>query len=116
MKLKTRSLKKYVIFPCCVLVFGILEEIATYKSVLIPNAYVRVGALMAFFAFGIAVIAYVFTPMIEKFLLRLHAVSKFGAGRLGDLFFVLLLLSLVYFLWYVILIHGPEHLLPVQWR
>jgi hypothetical protein len=98
------------------LIFGVIEELATYKSALIPNNFVRVAILMAFFAFGISIIAYVFTPMIEKFFLRLHAVSKFGAGRLGDVFFVLLLLSLVYFLWYVILVHGPENLLPPAWR
>lgn len=116
MKLKTRSLKKYVIFPCCVLIFGVIEEIASYKAALIPDDFTRVGVLMLFFAFGISLIAYVFTPMIEKVFLRLHAVSKFGAGRLGDVLFVLLLLSLVYFLWYVILVHGPEHLLPASWR
>ena len=116
MKLKKRSLKKYVIFPCCILIFGVLEELATYKATLIPNDYIRVFVLMSFFAFGISIIAYVFTPMIERFFFRLHAVSKFGAGRLGDVFFVVLLLSLVYFLWYVILVHGPENLLPTAWR
>ncbi|NDV62931.1 hypothetical protein G0Q06_10750 [Puniceicoccales bacterium CK1056] len=114
--MKKRSLKKYVIFPCCILIFGVIEELATYMSELIPNDHVRVSSLMVFFAFGISIIAYVFTPMIERFFFRLHAVSKFGAGRLGDTFFVLILLSLVYFLWYVVLVHGPENLLPPSWR
>ena len=55
---KTRSLKKYVIFPCCLLVFGALEEVVVYKSDLIANDYVRVAALMAFYAFGIALLAF----------------------------------------------------------
>lgn len=114
--MKKRSLKKYVIFPCCILIFGVIEELATYKADLIPNDHVRVLALMTFFAFGISIIAYVFTPMIERFFFRVHAVSKFGAGRLGDIFFILLLLGLVYFLWYVVLVHGPENLLPLSWR
>lgn len=112
----TRSLKKYVIFPCCLLVFGALEEVVVYKSDLITNDYARVAAMMAFYAFGIALLAFWVTPILENMILRLHAASKFGSGRLGEYLFVLLLLAGVYFLWYQILVNGPESLLPEQWR
>lgn len=111
-----RSLKKYVIFPCCVLLFGAVEEVVTYKSDFITNDYLRVAAIMSFFAFGISVLAYAVTPLIEKTILRLHAVWKTGGGRLGEYLFVLLLLTGVYYLWYRILLLGPESLLPSGWR
>jgi hypothetical protein len=113
---KTRSLKKYVIFPCCLLIFGALEEVVVYKSDLITNDYIRVATLMAFYAFGISFLAFSVTPIVEKLILQLHAASKFGSGRVGEYLFVLLLLTGVYFLWYQILVHGPESLLPEHWR
>lgn len=116
MKPGTRSLKKYVIFPCCLLVFGVLEEIVVYLSAGIANDHLRVAAMMAFYAFGIALLAFSLTPVLEKLVLKLHAASKFGAGRLGEYAFVLLLLAGVYFLWYQVIVHGPESLLPADWR
>jgi cytochrome c biogenesis protein CcdA len=113
---KTRSIKKYVIFPCCLLVFGALEEVVVYKSDLITNDYLRVAALMVFYAFGISLLAFSVTPFVEKLILQLHAVTKVSSGRFGEYLFVLLLLAGVYFLWYQILVHGPESLLPEQWR
>jgi hypothetical protein len=115
-KIGTRSLKKYVIFPCCLLIFGAIEEVADYKSVMIPNTYLRVAVMMSFYAFGISLLAYWFTPMVEKSILRMHTVSKIGWGRPGEYLFLLFLLTSVYFLWYQILVHGPESLLPLTWR
>lgn len=112
----TRSLKKYVIFPCCLLLFGAIEEVFVYKSAVISNLHLRVAALMAFYAFGISVVAFFVTPLIERLVLRLHAASKYGAGRLGEIVFVLILLAGVYALWYQISAHGAESLLPARWR
>lgn len=116
MKAGTRSLKKYIIFPCCLLIFGAVEEVVVYKSEIIANPHLRVGAMMVFYAFGIALIAFTLTPIIENLVLRVHAVTKAGYGRLGEYLFVLLLLAVVYFLWFQIIIHGPETLLPPEWR
>ena len=96
---KTRSLKKFIIFPCCLLVFGALEEVVVYKSDLISNDYIRVAAMMFFYAFGISLLAFSVTPIVEKFILQLHAAARIGTGRLGEYFFVLLLLAGVYYLW-----------------
>ncbi|MGC9452122.1 MAG: hypothetical protein ACP5I4_11815 [Oceanipulchritudo sp.] len=112
----TRQLKKYVIFPCILLIFGAVEEVVVYKSDVIANEYLRVAAMMFFYAFGIALLAYSFTPMVERTILRMHAVSRVGWGRPGEILFVLFLLAAVYFLWYRILIRGPESLLPLEWR
>lgn len=116
MKPGTRTLKKYVIFPCCLLIFGAVEEVVVYKSTVIANDHLRVAAMMFFYAFGIALIAFVLTPALEKGVLRIHAVSKVGAGRLGEYAFVAVLLAGVYYLWYRILLFGPETLLPATWR
>ena len=112
----TRTLKKYVIFPCCLLIFGTIEEVVEYKSSVVDNNTLRVAAMMFFYAFGIALIAFVLTPLLERVVLRFHAVSKQGAGRIGEYVFVALLLATVYFLWYQIIVHGPETLLPTAWR
>lgn len=116
MKPGTRSLKKYIIFPCCLLIFGAVEEVVVYKSEVIANDHFRVAAMMAFYAFGIALIAFSLTPVIERMVMRIHAVSKAGAGRIGEYLFVAVLLVTVYFLWFQIIIHGPETLLPARWR
>lgn len=112
----TRSIKKYVIFPCCVLIFGAVEEVVIYKSYLITNDYIRVGAMMAFFAFGISILAFSVTPFVERFILQMHTIWKTGGGRIGEYLFVIVLLAGVYYLWYQIIIHGPGSLLPPDWR
>lgn len=109
-------MKRYVIFPCCLLIFGAVEEVLDYKSQVIENDYLRVGLVMLFYAFGISLLAYLVTPMVEQSVLKAHAMSRNGAGRLGEYAFVAFLLGSVYFLWYQILIHGPETLLPLAWR
>jgi len=116
MKPGTRSLKKYVIFPCVLLIFGTVQEVVDYKSTIIENAYLRVAALMVFYAFGISIVAYFVTPALEKVVLRMHAASKTGAGRFGEYVFVAVLLGAVYFLWYQILVNGPATLLPASWK
>lgn len=112
----TRHLKKYVIFPCCLLIFGAIEEVVSYKSDAIVNEYLRVAAMMLFYAFGISLLAYSFAPMVEKSILRVHNVSRVGWGRPGEFLFVLFLLAAVYFLWFQIIVNGPEQLLPIAWR
>ena len=112
----TRHLKKYIIFPCCLLIFGAIEEVVNYKSDVIANEYLRVAAMMFFYAFGISLLAYSFSPMVERMILRMHAVSKVGWGRPGEYLFVLFLLAAVYFLWFQIIVHGPASLLPITWR
>lgn len=112
----TRSLKKYIIFPCCLLIFGALEELFVYKTEVIANPYLQVGALMIFFAFGIALLAYLVVPVVERIVLRLHAASRFGAGRIGEYIFILVLLAIVYFIWFQIFVHGPQSVLPANWH
>jgi len=112
----TRSLKKYVIFPCCLLVFGVMEEIVVYKSDAMTNDYLRVALIMVLFAFGISLLAFVVTPVVERLVLKMHAASKWGAGKAGEFLFVFTLLGIVYWLWFQIVVHGPQSLLPPAWR
>jgi len=115
-KPSVRSFKRYVILPCLVLVFGALEEVVVYKAQLIHNLHLRVAAAMAFFAFGISLIAFFFTPLFERILVRMHAATRREAGWWGELLFVALLLAAVYFLWYSIFAYGADALLPAKWR
>ena len=115
-KIGTRSLKKYIIFPCCLLIFGAVEEVVIYKSDLIANEYLRVAAMMFFYAFGITLLAFSVTPFVERFILKIHSVSKTGGGRPGEYLFVIVLLAAVYYIWYRLILLGPESLLPPQWR
>lgn len=112
----TRTLKKYIIFPCCVLLFGTIEEVAAYKSSIIANPHLQVLAIMAFYAFGISLIAFWLTPLLERIVLRVHSASKQSAGRIGEVMFVMLLLAGVYVLWYHIIHFGAQSLLPQDWR
>jgi len=116
MKPGTRTLKKYVIFPCCLLLFGTIEEVVEYKSSIIDNPHLQVLAMMAFYAFGISLIAFWLTPMLERVVLRIHGATKAGAGRVGETVFVLILLMGVYVLWYSIIHFGAQSLLPHDWR
>jgi len=116
MKPGTYTLRKYIIFPCCLLLFGTIEEVAAYKSSVIANPHLQVLAMMAFYAFGISLIAFWLTPLLERSVLRLHRATKRSAGGVGEGVFILMLLVGVYVLWYHIIHFGPESLLPVSWR
>jgi hypothetical protein len=42
--------------------------------------------------------------------------SRQGGGELGEIFFLLLLGAIVFWLYYRIYIIGPESVLPAEWR
>lgn len=114
--MRTQTLRKWIIFPCCLLIFGLVEELLYYKLELIANRHVRVGVMMFLYVAGISLVAFVITPAIEKIVLKFYMGTKHGFGWVGEILFVAILLLLTYFLWYQLFIYGPEVLLPNDWH
>jgi len=115
MKLQPRyhRIRKWVILPCCLLVFGVVEELLYYKAEMVPDPYLRTALNMFLFVAGVSLIAYVLVPAIERVVGQVHRTMRRSSGFTGEVLIVGLLLMGVYWLWYALFVHGPESLLPV---
>ena len=68
--------------------------------------------MMFFYVAGLSLIAYVFTPNLEKFILAFHRRTRRGFGVLGEVALIAALVAATYYCWYVVFIHGIEAFLP----
>lgn len=65
-----------------------------------------------FYVAGLSLIAYMFTPNLEKFILTFHRRTRRGFGVLGEVALIAALVGANYYCWYIVFIHGVEVLLP----
>lgn len=83
---------------------------------MIEDPYLQTGAVMAMVLFGSSLVAFVVSPMIESLVAGLRRGSRAGFGGLGELAFLAALGIAVFCLYYRLQIHGPDALLPGDWR
>lgn len=115
--MKTGSVvRNYYVLPCCLLLLNLCVELVSYKAKMIDDVLVRTAAIMGMVLFGASVVMYVAAPAITFMVNSLHRGSRQGAGGLGELFFLLLLGVVVFWLYYRIYIIGPESVLPDVWH
>ena len=112
----TQLVRNYYVLPCCLLLLNLCIELVSYKAKMIDDVLLRTGAIMAMVLFGGSLVAFLVAPAISVFVGMLHRGSRQGWGGLGELFFLLLLGGVVFWLYYRIYILGPESVLPVAWQ
>jgi hypothetical protein len=71
---------------------------------------------MGLVLFGGTMVAYVAEPAIGSLVGWLHRGSRQRWGELGEIFFVLLLGALVFWLYYRVDAFGAGSILPTAWR
>jgi hypothetical protein len=113
---KNQIVRNYIILPCCLLLLNLCTGLVGYKAKMIEDPYVQTGAVIAMVLFGSSLVAFVLAPSIETLVGTLRRGSRKGMGEFGDVLFILALGAVVFWLYYVMYIRGPEFLLPASWR
>jgi len=75
-------------------------EIVSYKARVFGDPYLRTGAIMAMVLFGGSLVGFVVAPLIGRLVATMQRSSRQGAGELGEIFFLLFLGAVVFWLYY----------------
>jgi hypothetical protein len=108
--------RTYYVLPCCLLLLNLCVELVSYKTKMLDDPLLRTGVIMSMVLFGGSLVGLVVAPALGKMIGVLHRGSRRGAGELGEIFFLLALGALVFWLYYRVYIIGPESILPAEWR
>lgn len=108
--------RNYYVLPCCLLLLNLCVELVSYKAKMIDDDYFRTAAVMGMVLFGGSFVGFVMAPAIGLFVVWMQRSSRQNWGGLGELFFLLLLGALIFWLYYRVYIIGPESILPAEWR
>ena len=107
--------RHYFILPCCLLLLNLVNSIVSYKSAMIYDPVVRVGAVILMILVGSSIVAFLVAPGIQSVVGRMHRTSRQSAGVFGEVIFMCLLGVGVFWLYYQVTIHGPAAILPAEW-
>ena len=113
---KNAVLKNYYVLPCCLLLLNLVNNIVAYKAGVIDEPLLRTAAVIFLVLAGSSLVAFVLAPTVVRIVHSLHAGSRRGAGELGEVFFLVLLGGVVFWLYYRMTIHGVASILPPDWR
>ncbi|MES2691934.1 MAG: hypothetical protein V4773_00585 [Verrucomicrobiota bacterium] len=111
-----RVVHNYYVLPCCLLLLNLCVEMVSYKARMIDDELLRTAAIMGMVLGGASLVTFLVAPAIGLFVNSLHRRSRLTGGGLGELFFLLALGVLIFWLYYRIYIVGPESVLPVEWH
>jgi hypothetical protein len=112
----SRVVRNYYVFPCCLLLLNLCVELVSYKTRMLDDAMLRTAAIMAMVLFGGSLVAFLVAPAITILVGTLHRGTRRRWGELGEIFFLLALGVLVFWLYYRVYIIGPQSVLPGAWQ
>ncbi len=107
--------RNYYVLPCCLLLLNLCVELASYKARMIDDVLLRTAAIMGMVLFGGSLVAFLVAPAISVLVGTLHRGSR-SWGGVGEVFFLLVLGLIVFWLYYRVYIVGPESVLPAAWH
>ena len=114
-KKPTNVVRSYYVLPCCLLLLNLVNNLVSYKAEMIDDAFLRVIVIILLVLFGGTLVAFAVAPALETVVRNLHRGSQREAGRIGEIIFLAALGAAVFWLYYQMYIHGPEHVLPRAW-
>ncbi len=110
------TLRNFYVIPCCVLLLNLCIQVASYKARLIDDALLRTAAVIGMVLFGGSLIGSVAEPVIGSIVASLHHGTRARWGQLGEIFFLLGLGVVVFWLYYRVDAFGAGSILPPAWR
>lgn len=109
-------LERYYVLPACLLLLNLCNEIIVYKSRLIGDNLLRTFFIMGLVLFGASVMAYAVAPGIIWGVQSMRRTSRTHGGGLGEALALLLLGTLIFWLYYRVYVLGVEFVLLAEWR
>ena len=110
------AIRNFYVLPCCLLLLNLCNQLASYKARLIDDAFLRTAAIMGMVLFGGSLIGVVAEPVIGSLVGSLHSGTRRRWGELGEIFFLLGLGVVVFWLYYRVDVYGAGSILPSAWR
>ena len=111
----TNVVRNYYVLPCCLLLLNLCVELVSYKTRVLDDPLLRTAAIMGVVLFGGSLVGFVVAPAIGAMIGLMHSGSRREAGLLGEIFFLVALGAVVFWLYYRVYILGPESILPAEW-
>ena len=109
------AVKNYYVLPCCLLLLNLGVELVSYKTKLLDDPLLRTAAIMGMVLFGGSFVGFVLSPAIGLLVNGLQRGSRQGGGTLGEVFFLVFLGIVIFWLYYRVYILGPQSVLPHEW-
>ncbi|MFW5444562.1 MAG: hypothetical protein ACKE51_09695 [Methylococcaceae bacterium] len=110
--LKRGAQRKFIILPACLLVLNVVQVVLEEKLKVIGNPYWRTAAVMFMYLVGFSLVTIVIFPLVERWIDSVYKTSKKKGGFLGDLLPITIIGSVLFFVYYRLVIHGVGGLLP----
>lgn len=111
------SIRNFYVLPCCLLLLNLCNQLVSYKARgLIDDAFLRTVAIMVMVLFGGSLVGSVAEPVIGTLVGSVHQGTRARWGQLGEIFFLLGLGVIVFWLYYRVDVYGPGSILPPEWR
>ena len=110
------AIRNFYVLPCCMLLLNLCNQIVSYKARMIDDAMLRTAVVMALVLFGGALVGWVAEPLIGVVVGSLHQGTRARWGQLGEIFFLLALGLVVFWLYYRVDAFGAGSILPASWR
>jgi hypothetical protein len=107
--------RNYYVLPCCLLLLNLCIELVSYKAKMIDDVLLRTLAIMGMVIFGGSLVGFVVAPAIGLLVTWMQRSSRQNWGGLGEMFFLLMLGLVIFWLYYRVYIIGPESVLPAEW-
>jgi MFS family permease len=107
--------RNYYVLPCCLLLLNLCVELVSYKAKLIDDGLLRTLAIMGMVIFGGSLVGFIVAPAIGLLVSWMQRSSRQSWGGWGELFFLLMLGLVIFWLYYRVYIIGPESVLPAEW-
>ena len=111
----TSVVRNYYVLPCCLLLLNLCVELASYKARMVADPMVRTAVIMGMVLGGGSLVGFVVAPAIGTLVAWLQRGSRVRGGELGEIFFLVLLGAVIFWLYYRIYIIGPESVLLREW-
>lgn len=108
--------RNYYILPCCLLLLNLCVELVSYKAKMVDDVLLRTAAIMGMVLFGASLVSFVVAPALGALVGAMHRSSRERGGGMGEIFFLLALGVIVFWLYHRIYILGPESVLPAAWQ
>ena len=110
------NVRVYYVLPCCLLLLNLVNAIVGYLAEGVMDPWLRTTVVLALVLFGGSVTAFLIAPGLETFVRWLQRTSRAQAGGLGEACFLIGLGAIVFWLYFMMVNHGVESLVPATWR
>jgi hypothetical protein len=113
--MKKRHAEHYIILPSCLLLLNVFNQVVGHVAKGRIEPWIETLIVMLLVLAGSSVTAFLIVPWLAALLRFVFRQSAQNAGGAGELTCAVLYFGGVYWLYYILNVHGPGALVPASW-